>query len=61
MTEEQINKEFHDLIHQQFAARELDLDKHVINNYRRRDVSLGTKLEVLYRADKLRFKDGWDE
>ena len=61
MTEDQINNEFQELIQQQFAARELGVDKHVINNYRRRDVSLGTKLEVLYRAGRLRFKDGWDE
>lgn len=61
MNENDIDTLFNQLVNQQFAARVLGIDKQTINNYRRRPVTLGTKLEVLFKADKLRLKDDWDE
>lgn len=61
MKEKDIEEAFDQIINQQYAARKLGLNNTIVNNYRTRSTSLGIKLEVLFHAGMLRFKDDWDE
>jgi hypothetical protein len=60
MTEEQIIDRFNEIMSERGVGRKLGISKEVVYGYRNRPTSLGTKLDVLFKMDQLRFKDGWD-
>lgn len=60
MKESDIDKEFKTAMAVRGVGKLLDLTKQQVYNYRNRELSLGTKLEVLFKLGRLRFKDGWD-
>ena len=57
----EIDQAFKAVVAQRGIGKHLGKTKQDVYKLRNRDVTLGTKLEVLYVMDKLRFKDGWDE
>ena len=51
MNEQQIIELFHETIHNKKASKLTGLDKANLYNYRHRETSLGTKLELLIRMN----------
>lgn len=56
MEEQEINELFEKEIKKRSVGREAGLTKDQIYAYRHRETSTGTKLEVLWKLDKLEFK-----
>jgi hypothetical protein len=61
MDKDAIDNSYTQIINTRGIGKQLELTRQKIWNYRNTQVSLGTKLEVLFKMDRLRFKDGWDD
>jgi hypothetical protein len=61
MNKKDIDREFKAFIAVRGVGKQLELSKQQVWNYRNQETSLGTKLEVLFKLGRIRFKDGWDD
>lgn len=56
MTTEEIEKKCKEVLSERGVGAKLGYVKQEIYNFRHRKMALSTMLEILYRADKLKFK-----